>query len=110
MATTAAADNVYVIEVCRHPACRRVAVVTRIAGVQVRWSLAGGRNSIMTGPASSDDLRVIDCKHRYEYVCRMTVLADVGGLDVGNILADGLRAVVATDTVTADIYVVEIRR
>lgn len=40
----------------------------------------------------------------------MTILTDVCGMRVVQVLADRVRAVVAADTVTGDIYVVEIRR
>ncbi len=39
----------------------------------------------------------------------MTIFANIARLDVGQVLANGFNAVMAVDTVTVDIYVIEVR-
>ncbi len=48
VATGTSCRDIDVIEICRHPACCRMTIVTGIAGVQVRGMLAGRGDAVMT--------------------------------------------------------------
>ena len=110
MTAGAIGGNVDVIEIRRCPASGRMTVVTAIACIQVRRSLATGRAAVVARTTGADNLGVINGKHRCKYVGRVAILADIAGLDVPAIFARGFRTVVAADAVTANIYVVEVRR
>jgi len=87
--------------------------VTIIAGItagNVRRSLAGRRETVVAGTAGTQHLRMVNRHNRCEYVRRMAVLTNVRCVDVCRILAGCFCAVVATETVAADINVVEVRR
>ena len=63
----------------------------------------------MTGRAIADDLAVVDHHCRREDICAVAICTDVGRPDVVDRLADGLCAVVATDTVVRNSHVIEVR-
>ena len=103
-------DDIRVIEVRRRPANRRVTVVAGIAGGQVGRVLARCGNAIMTGAAGTDDLGMVHGEYRCEHVCRMAVLANIAGLNVRQMLAGGLGAVVAAGAVVAVVAARDVRR
>ncbi len=104
------AGDVDVIEVCRHPACRGVAVVAVGATGDMRGVLAGCGEAVVTGAAGTQYLRVIDSIGWCPDVAVMAVFADVAGLDVCDVLTRSLHAVVAADAIADDADVVKSRR
>ena len=64
----------------------------------------------MTGKASTTDLGVIHDIDRCPDDIVVAILADIGGVDMCQVLADGIGAVVATDTIIRDVGVVEVGR
>lgn len=110
VAACAIAAYVDMIEVGRRPAGGGVAVVTVVAALDVRRRLAACRHAVVTGAAGADDLGVIDGENGREYVGRVAVFADIAGLNVREVLADRLGAVMAADAVAADIHMIEVGR
>ena len=80
-----------------------------VPAVDVRRILTCRRDAVMTGPAATQHLRVIDCEYRSPYVRRMAIFANIACLDMGNWLASCLDPVVATNAVSCDVHVIEIR-
>lgn len=92
------------------PCVRDVAGVAFLRGVEVTRVLSRRRSAIVTGCTRAKHLRVIDRHHGREHVRRMAVFTDIGRQWVRGVLAGRIRAVVATDTVSRNVYVIEIRR
>ena len=61
----------------------------------------------MTGTAGTQDLGVIDKCGRLPKRCAMAIFADIGGLDMRRVLADGFHAVVTAKTVADDVGMVK---
>ena len=74
-------------------------VVAIDATGDVRRILAGCSDAVMTGPACAEYLRMVNCKHRRKNIGCMAVFADIAGLNVSDVLADCLNAIVTIDTV-----------
>ena len=87
-----------------------MAVITGITTADVGWVLARGGDAIVAGTTGTDDLGVINRVGRYPDDVVVTVLAQIRGLDMRQALASGCRAVVAVNTVAADVDVIEVRR
>jgi len=104
------ATDVDVIKVCRQPAKRAVAVVAGDATGDVGWVLADGNDAVVTGTASPDYLIVINDHLGRKNICVVAVFADIRSLNVCRVLTDCVRAVMAADTGTGDVQMVEIRR
>lgn len=83
-------------------------IIAVVAAGYVRHVFASGRDTIMTGAAAAQHLRVVDGHHRVEHVRRVTVLANVSGLHVRWILADSIGAVMTANATTHNIHVVEV--
>ncbi len=103
-------DDVGMVEVRGCPCNGRMAVITVIATGDVGRVFAGRLDAVMAGTASAQDLCVVHRKHRRPDVRSVAVLANVAGLDVRRSLARGIGAVMATDTVTRDVDVIEVGR
>ena len=71
---------------------------------------ANGDDAVMTGPASTNDLCVIDGHNGREDVGRVAVLANIGRLNVCLVLAGCIHPVVTAHAITGDVDVVKIRR
>jgi len=97
-----------VIEGRRHPAVGGVAVVAGVATRDMTGMLAGRHGAVMAGGAGADHLCVINGVGRSPLHPVMTVGADVGRIDVRRRFARRIHAVVATEAVTGDVYMVEI--
>ena len=82
VAAGAVAGDTAVIKGCWQPAGRRVTVVAGIAAGNVRRVFARGRDAVLTGDAGADDMRVIYVKLWRKHIGRMTVIADVRGVQV----------------------------
>ena len=87
-----------------------MAVIAGIAAKNMRWALARRDRAIMTAVACTDDLCVVYGKDRCKYVGVVAVLADVTGLNVSEILARGIGAIVTVDTVAGNVEMIKVRR
>ena len=110
VATNTVIHDVDVVEVGGQPRDCRVAVIAVIAAGYVRRVFAGRYYAVVTGAAGANDLGMVDGVNRYPDVRRMTVLANIGRLDMRQVLARSVGAIVATGTVARNIYVIEIGR
>lgn len=70
---------------------------------------ANRSQAVVARTARANDLRVINGHHRRKYIGRMAIFADIGRIDVPDILAGCLSAIVAANAIAHDIQVVEIR-
>lgn len=104
------AGNIDVIKIRRYPSGGGVTIVAIITAVHVGRVLAGRRYTVMTGTACPQYLRMINRKHGCPDIRVMAVLAHVRSLNMRRTLARCLHAVVATNAISRDVYVVEIRR
>ncbi len=105
--TETVADNIEMIEVGRDPAIGRVAVITSVAAAYVCRVLVRGDRAIVAGRAGADDLIVVDSVGRHKDKIVVTVFAQVCGLDMHRILANGVIPVVAAEAVGHDIRVLK---
>ena len=62
----------------------------------------------MTAVAGTNDLRVVDGKDRRKDVGIVAVLANIAGLDVCQILANGIDTVMAVNTLARDVQMVKV--
>lgn len=85
-----------------------MAVIASITAENMRWVLACRDRAVMTAVTRSDDLCVVYGKDRCKYVGVVAVLADVTGLNVSEILADGIGAIVAVDTVARNVEMIKV--
>ena len=108
VAACAIARNIQVVECRRSPGDRRVAVVAGVAAGEVCRVFARCNYAIVTGATGADDLGMVDAKHGREYVGVMAVLANVAGLNMRNVLANGVHAVMAVNAATGDVQMIKI--
>lgn len=85
-----------------------MAVIAGITARDMRWVFAGCDDAIMAAVAGADNLRVINGEDRRKDIGVVAVLANVAGLDVRQILANGIDTVMAVNTLTSDIQVVKV--
>lgn len=86
-----------------------MAVITGIATANVCRVFPDRDSAVMTGRAGANYLRMINCKCRRKHVRCVAILTYIAGLNVREILARRINAVVAVDAVARNIHVVEIR-
>ena len=110
MTVAAIARDGCVVEECGQPAGRGMAVIASIAAGDMCRRLAGGNDAVMTGVATAEHLGVINSHHWRKYIRRVTVLADIRGLNVCRVLADCVGTVMAAGAVAGDIHMIEICR
>jgi len=108
VATHTVVHDVDVVKVGRQPGDCRMAVVAIIAAGDMGGVFAGCYEAVMTGAASTNDLRMVNGVNRHPDVRCMAVLADIGRLDVCEVLARSVGAVMAAGAISRDIYVIEI--
>lgn len=87
-----------------------MAIITSVAAGDVRRMLANCDDSVVTGAARTNYLSVVHRENGGEYIRIVAVLANVAGLNVCQVLADRIDAVMAVDTVSRDVQVIEVRR
>jgi hypothetical protein len=87
-----------------------VTIITSVATQYVCRVFAGRNRTVVAGAARTDNLGMINCKHGCKYIGVVAILADIRGLDVGEVLAGCIRAVMAVNTISGDIQMIEIRR
>ena len=110
VAAEAVVHDIGMIEVRRSPGDRRMAVIAVIAAGYMGRVFAGCRAAIVTGAASTDNLRMVDGVSRHPHIRRMAVFADVARLHMCcRILARGVGTVVAAEAVARDVDVIEVR-
>jgi len=86
-----------------------VAVLAGVTTSNMRRVLAGGSETVMAGVAGSNNLRVINGYHRREHIRRMAVFTEIRRLNVCRVLSGCVGTVMATNAITADVQVIEIR-
>ena len=82
-------------------------IVTLIATGDMCWVLARGGDTIVTRPASTDDLSMVNSHGRHESYSAMAVFTDVCRLHVNRTLAHGGKPVMTRNTVSDDAGMVE---
>jgi len=110
MAAHTVPGDVDVIEIRRQPADGAVAVIAVIAAGNMVLAFAGGDVAVVAGPATTEDLGMVDDHDRRKHVRVMAVFAHIRRLHVCRILTRRLRAVVTVDAVRGDGRMVERRR
>ena len=108
VAADAVVGDVHMVKVRRRPGVSRVAVITVVATGKVRRVLAFCRHAIVAGEAGANHLRMVDHVGRRKRRNVMTIFADVCGVDVSRVLANGIGAVMAAETIAGDAGMVEI--
>ena len=98
-----------VIEISRTPSHCCVAVITGVTARDMGWMFTGGDVAVMACVTRTHHLCVVHRKGGYPGVWRMTVFANLAGLNVRQVLACGISAVVATGTIASDVHVIEVR-
>jgi len=107
--TTAVVEDVRVIEIGWQPGGACVTVVAVGAARDVRGVFTRCRNAVMAGAAFAQHLRVIHRECWCPDVRVVAVLADVRRLYVREVLASGLDAVVAANTVARNVQMIKVR-
>lgn len=74
----------------------------------MRWMFANGDNAIVAGVTSTDGLRMVHREYGRKNIGGVTVLANIAGSNVSQVLASRINPVVAVDTISRDVQVVEI--
>ena len=108
VAADAVVGDVHMVKVRRRPGVSRVAVITVVATGKVRRVLAFCRHAIVAGETGANHLRMVDHVGRRKRRNVMTIFADVCGVDVSRVLANGIGAVMAAETIAGDAGMVEI--
>ena len=84
-------------------------VVAGVATSDMCRILTGRNRAVMARAASTYHLGVIDRIYWHPYVGAVAVLTDVAGLNMCQVLAGCVGAVMAIDTIVRNLRVVEIR-
>ena len=87
-----------------------MAVVAGIGAGNMGRVLANSDSAVMAGATCSNDLGVIDGHHRRENIGGVAVFTDVSRLDVRQVFAGCIGAVMTANTIASDVDVIEIRR
>ena len=95
--------------ICGSPCVRNVAGIAFFRRAEVTRICANGNDTIVATRARATHLCVIDSLYGRKHIGRVAVFADIRRLRMVPILADCIRAVMATKTVTRDIHMIEIR-
>ncbi len=107
VAANAIAGDIRMIKIRRQPRHGRVAIIAVVAAGNMRWMLACRDGAVMTGCASTDDLRVIDYHNRLKERCTVAIFTDVAGQYVILILPNRVRTIVTTNTIARVIRMIE---
>ena len=95
----AIADDIRVIKIRRQPRHGRVAIIAVVSAGNMRWVLACRDGAVMTGSASTDNLRVIDYHNRLKERCTVAIFTDVAGQYVILIFPNRVRTIVTTNAI-----------
>ena len=96
MAAHTIAGDVHVIEVCRGPGDGRMAVVAGVAARDMGWRFTRRNITVVAGLAAANNLGMINHKYRRPEIDAMAILAHSRRLNMRDILAGCIGAVVAT--------------
>ncbi len=110
VASTAAANNIGMVKICRYPAVSGMAVVAVITARKVRRGFATGNDVVMAGNAGTNDLRMVHCNGRLPERRAMTILTGIRRLNMRHALAARLVAVMAVETIRRVAGVIKYRR
>lgn len=83
-------------------------VLAVIAARDMRRMLARGKRTVVAGTAGANDLGVIHRVDGREHVGRVAILAHVRRQHVVLVLAGGVSAVMAAETVAGNVHVIEV--
>ena len=108
VATGTIIDDTEVIECCWSPRDGCVAVVTGVTACNMSWMLTRCDNAIVAAVAGADNLCVIHREDRCKDVGIVTVLANITGLNVRQVFTDGVDTVMAVNTISGDVQMVEV--
>ena len=108
MAACTIAGDIDVIKVRRHPAIGGMTVVTGIFARNVGWVLAGRDIAVVTRLAGSYDLSMVDHGRWRPEVHAMAILAYSRRLNVRDVFARGIGAVVAAGAIAGNARVVKV--
>lgn len=84
-------------------------VIAGIAADNMCRVLARCRDAIVTAATGPDHLRVVDNHHWHKNIRGVAVFTHIRRLNMYRAFTCCIRAVVATNTIAGDIYVIEIR-
>ena len=104
------AGDAGMVEIGRYPGIGRMASQTVFCCRDMACVLAGCCRPIVTTATGTDHIGMIHSEYRYPGGIAVAVLTDIGRLNVSGMFAGGRGAVMATDAVTCDSGMIEIRR
>jgi hypothetical protein len=107
MAAGTITGNTDMIEVSGQPSGRRMAVVTIIAGRDMRRMFASGRCAVVARATGTNYLAVIYSISRRKYIGVVAIFANIRSLNVGRSFANGVNTVVTAGTVVDDAQMIE---
>jgi len=85
-----------------------MAVIAGIAARNVRRMLAGRDNAVVAAVASPDNLSVVNSEDWRKDVGVVAILTNIAGENMCQVLANGIDIVMAVNTLTSDVQVVEV--
>ena len=85
-----------------------MAVIAGIAARNMRRMLAGCDNTVVAAVASPDNLSVVNSEGWRKDVGVVAILTNIAGENMRRTLANGIDVVMAVNTLTSDIQVVEV--
>ena len=85
-------------------------IITGFTACEMRRVLTDCGDAVVTGVAGAYDLCVINCEHWREDICVVAVFTDITGLNVRQVLAGRIYAIVAVDAISGDVQMIEIGR
>jgi len=103
----AIAGDIRMIEIRRHPRHGRVAIIAVVSAGNMRWVLACRDGAVMTGYASTDNLRVINYHNRLKERCAVAIFTDVAGQHVILIFPNRVRTIVTTNAIARVIRMIK---
>ncbi len=110
VAIHAIAGDIQVVKIRRQPGDRRVAVIASITAGDMCGVLTGRCDAVVTGTTGSNHMHVIDSICGRECAGVVAIFTDITCLNVSQILACRIGAVMAATAVAGNVRVVENRR
>ena len=110
MAAGAIARDIHVVEIGWQPGNGRMTVIAIGATGDMCRILSARYCAVMTGAAGTQHLRMVDRVYGCPDIRVMAVFANIGSLNMREVLAGSFDTVVATYTITGDSHVIEIGR
>ena len=85
-----------------------MAVIASIAARNMRRVLAGRDNAVVAAVAGPDNLSVVNSEGWHEDVGIVAILTNIAGENMRRAFANGIDIVMAVNTLTSDVQVVEV--